>query len=443
MLIAVLLSAIPLALRFGTPAAVLFLATADRLGIEVGMMWKPFYFFWPILIFECVNEYQSRGAPALLRSSASRWSLIFLAATLLWLCLSVWSTGGEPASVNYLGVTLILSGFAITFGFRLGFGDTIQKLLYALPWVGMFVGGWGLLVFLQFVLNPGATPMADGRATGIFLDPRMLVPRLCGLAGDPNAWMMQVLPLWAVSWLPPAPKYNKLVLWAARVLLGINLVLIGSRTGWALAVMILAGIWLIHAARRSKVHLAMATGGLTLLAVLGVATQFGLMDTELVQLSQKRASFGEGRLALWMGSVEVAMDNPILGIGPGMIATSEEMRFASGRGTGLQTHNAWLELMVEAGVPAFIFMAIAMAALMLHSLRLIRFEDKDSRPMIAVTLAFFVILLAETSISYITSPTLWTWFFVLLIMQAEMTERWQVTSDPSVPDPDELDLVSR
>ena len=88
-------------------------------------------------------------------------------------------------------------------------------------------------------------------------------------------------------------------------------------------------------------------------------------------------------------------------------------------------------------------MAIAMAALMLHSLRLIRFEDKDSRPMIAVTLAFFVILLAETSISYITSPTLWTWFFVLLIMQAEMTERWQVTSDPSVPDPDELDLVSR
>lgn len=405
------------------------------------MMWKPFYFFWPFLVFECINEYQSRGAPALLRSSASRWALIFLAATLMWLCLSVWNTGGDPTSVNYLGVTLILSGFVMTFGFRLGFGDTLKQLLFSLPWVGMLVGGWGLIVFLQFVINPGAAPMADGRATGIFLDPRMLVPRLCGLAGDPNAWMMQILPLWAVSWMPPTPKHNKVVLWIARVVLGLNLILIGSRTGWALAVMILAGIWLINSARRSKAHLTLATGGLTLLAVLGVATQFGLMETELVQLSQKRQSFGEGRLALWMGSVEVAMDHPILGIGPGLIATSEEMRLASGRGTGLQTHNAWLELMVEAGVPAFIFMAIAMATLLTHSMRLIRFEDKESVPMISITLAFFVILLAETSISYITSPTLWTWFFVLLMMQAEMTERWQVNSGSSIPDPDDFDVV--
>ncbi|MBC8405515.1 MAG: O-antigen ligase family protein [Planctomycetes bacterium] len=441
MLIAVLLSAIPLALRFGTPSAILLLATADRLGVEVGMMWKPFYFFWPILVFECMNEYQTRGAPALLRSAASRWALIFLVACLMWLCLSVWSTGGEPTSVNYLGVTLILSAFVMTFGFRLGFENSVKRLLDSLPWVGLAVGIWGLIVFLQFALNPGATPMADGRPTGIFLDPRMLVPRLCGLAGDPNAWMMQVLPFWAVCWLPAGAKPRRGVTWAARIVLGLNLVLIGSRTGWALAVLVLAAVWLLNSARRSKAHLALATSGLGLVAVLGVATQFGLMDTELVQLSQTRASFGESRFALWKGSIEVAMDHPVLGIGPGMIATSEEMRFASGRGTGLQTHNAWLELMVEAGVPAFIFMAIAMSAIMLHSLRLIRIRDQKTLPLLSVTMAFFVILLAETSISYITSPTLWTWFFVLLLVQAELSERWQLDSETTIPDPDDIYMV--
>jgi|FLOH01.1.fsa_nt_gi O-antigen ligase len=445
MLIAVLLTTILLALRFGTPAAILVLATVDRLGLDFGMMWKPFYFFWPILVFECINEYQTKGPPALLRSASSRWALLFLVACLLWVGISVWSTGGEPASVNYMGVVLMLSGFTLTFGFRLGFGDSMRRLLDSLPWVGILVGAWGLVVFGLFILDPSKTPMADGRETGIFLDPRFLVPRLCGLAGDPNAWMMQILPLWAVNWLPTTSRSAAWPRWIALILLGLNLFMVGSRTGWVLAALVPAVALLTRAARRSRVHLAAISMGLVFLAIIGVATQFGLMDTDLGQHSQARANFGESRLELWAGSLDVAMDNPILGIGPGMIATSEEMRLASGLGVGLQTHNAWLELMVEAGIPAFLFMAMAMAALVLHSLRFIRFWDSETLPLLSVTLAFVAILLAETSISYITSPTLWVWFFVLLLLQAEQTGRWEANTETMIPDPDdpdEFDLVS-
>jgi len=143
-----------------------------------------------------------------------------------------------------------------------------------------------------------------------------------------------------------------------------------------------------------------------------------------------------------MGSLEVAMDNPVLGVGPGMVTESDEMRLASGRGRGFQVHNAWLELMVEAGVPAFMFMAIAMASIMGHSFRMIRLLDDRMLPLVAVTLAFFAILLAETSLSYITSPTLWVWFFILLLLQAELTKPWETNAKQTTPDQDDLDVVS-
>lgn len=201
------------------------------------------------------------------------------------------------------------------------------------------------------------------------------------------------------------------LLGAAGVLLAVGtLVLTRSRAAW-LGLAAVVGILLVGALlsppvrRRGRVLVRFAL--LLLFAAAGVAAAI-LVPNDLRWRSESpyletargvvnyREGSGRGRLVQYGTSLRMALDHPLLGVGPGNWAV-EYPEYAGDGDPSLDPNEAgrtanpwpssdWVAFLSERGVPAFLLLAAAWGALALGALRRLLTARDDDEGLVALTL---------------------------------------------------------
>ncbi len=175
--------------------------------------------------------------------------------------------------------------------------------------------------------------------------------------GDPNdlAMMLAMALSFALVQIAAARGSMRKVLSAAAAILILVAISMTQSRGGLLAV---AAVFLVVGWRQIPSRTAMIC-----LCVLGVLGLFMMMDIgSRVSGGRAEEGFGESaeiRLELWKIALRQVMLHPIFGIGP------MTFHIIAGEFTGhaITVHNSWMQIAVEAGLPALAAFAVAVFAM--------------------------------------------------------------------------------
>ena len=211
-----------------------------------------------------------------------------------------------------------------------------------------------LTVFQEFVLANGTT-LAGLSNVPVEADIGGATARHSGPQGDPNFWgrvLLLGLPF-AFSLAHTATSRRGAVLWICSALsIGAGVVLTGSR-GTLLAAFVVLCVWaLLTGGRVAKaVALAPLVAGLVLL-VPGVGSRLLTLSAVGADGLAVADPSLEGRVAAQRVALEMVVDHPVLGIGPGNFLglTPEYLQQLAIDSVPLAPHNQYLEATAEGGV---------------------------------------------------------------------------------------------
>ncbi|HVR30868.1 MAG TPA: O-antigen ligase family protein [Thermoanaerobaculia bacterium] len=235
-------------------------------------------------------------------------------------------------------------------------------------------------------------------------------PRLAGPIGEKNRYAQVMLVLLAVATClalePDAPRRWRLAAAASSVPIGAGMLLTYSRGALVAAAVVLLGLgWLTGARRR---HLV--AGALLATAVVAMtAPETFARLAELrgaTQLAGSRAQLVDGavlgRAVENMAAARIAIERPLIGIGPaqaryGITAYGNELRLKRLVGPR-RAHNMYLEELAENGVLGF----IPFLGLLVSSVRAIGLRRRAADPALAVLagLAAYLVSAVFLHLSY-------------------------------------------
>jgi len=257
-------------------------------------------------------------------------------------------TGRERASARALLWALALAGMAYAaYGLVIQLGG-FQMILFSTKWAYLdrlsssFVNpnnyatyaGLGLLCCLALLLD---------RFQGLVRSGASRITRLIALLDE----------LGFSSWL----------LLTALVTIGTALVLSASRGGLISAVVGIIALGLcMKRTRQRRLWWGFALG--ILVAAIGL---FSVSGEGTRERSDNLAGDLEGRLAIYGLTVEQILERPLLGSGPGSFRgtfyAARDASFGSTTITVKRAHNSYLEVALEAGLPAFALLLFALGGL--------------------------------------------------------------------------------
>ena len=225
---------------------------------------------------------------------------------------------------------------------------------------------------------------------------------------------------------------------AGLALVAAAVILSRSRAAWLAlmvggALMALLG-WRLRAAwsaperrRRIKVLTGVGAGAIVAALVLPNALEWKSDSPYLdsvVGVVNYREGSGAGRLVQYRNSLRMAVENPVLGVGPGNWAV-EYPRFASRNDPSLNdegmTSNPWpssdwVALVAERGFPAVLLFVMAMIGLLVGAWVRARAASNDNERLAAVALAATVVIAsivgAFDAVLLIAIPSLFVWAIV-------------------------------
>lgn len=235
--------------------------------------------------------------------------------------------------------------------------------------------------------------------------------------------------------------------------------LVMSRTRAAWLALIVAGSLLLLAAfwRRSVVFAGRVFARAVFVGVLaagGVAAAL-LLPNELNWRSDSpyletatgvvnyREGSGRGRLIQYRNSLELALDNPVLGVGPGNwsvaypeVATRRDPSLDSrGMTANPWPSSDWVAFAAERGLVAFAAMALAFAIIALGALHRVARAQTPEGALRALALAGTVIITvlvgAFDAVLLLGAPALIAWALIGALM-APVRPQWSFTPGPSL-----------
>jgi O-antigen ligase len=193
---------------------------------------------------------------------------------------------------------------------------------------------------------------------------------------DPNGLAMAcvvALPLLGFAFTSTTSKIRKMISLAGIAPLLLVLVKTGSRGGFlGLCVIVLYLFWKASMPRKL---LLVCISGITVMVVTTVVpaeltaryrTLFS--GDESVENTDVAAASSAGRLHLLMRSLEMTIENPLLGVGPGNFPAAENgvaLEEGQSRGMWHVTHNMYTQVSSEVGIPGF----LCFTFIVIHSLR--------------------------------------------------------------------------
>ena len=200
----------------------------------------------------------------------------------------------------------------------------------------------------QIAMLPRETA-AKVRQLPLELVKRMYSTRLYGNMFYPNALAGVILLLLPVSLalLLGQTRWGRL-----RIALALGLAVVGlaclywsgSKAGWLIAVVLL-GAWFLHWPLSNKLKLGLA-GAAMVLGLVGFAVKYA-------DYFDRGATSVGARFGYWRAAAQTAMEEPLLGTGPGTFQLAyKRHRAPDGEPTRL-THNDYLQQASDSGWPGF------------------------------------------------------------------------------------------
>ena len=190
---------------------------------------------------------------------------------------------------------------------------------------------------------------AKVRQLPIELVKRMYSTRLYGHMFYPNALAGVILLLLPVS-LALLLGQGRWRLPRAALALGLAAVGLaclywsGSKAGWLIAIALL-GAWFLHLPVPKKMKLALA-GAAMVLGLAGFAVKYA-------DYFDRGATSVGARFGYWRAAVQTAMEEPLLGTGPGTFQLAYKRHRARGAEPTRLTHNDYLQQASDSGWPGF------------------------------------------------------------------------------------------
>jgi O-antigen ligase len=339
----------------------------------------------------------ARREPARAALRAQAPVLILAAATVMWLALSLaWSR--DPGIARDTLLAWVTSAVMLGVVLVAATGPRAVRLLLA-----AYVGGVALSVSTGLVVNE-LVPAAPTTDTLVEEE-----GRLRGGIGDPNYLAASIVPALALAIGLTAGVRSALgrgaCLFVVALLIG-GLVATESRGGFvALAVGVVVALLLLRRQRR-RVVIATAVlacaGGVLLSATPGAWERLTNADDQ-----------GNGRVGLATVAVRMVEDHPALGVGlgnfpvhsPAYVREPGSMAFVDLIAErGLPVHNAYLQLVVEAGPVALLLFLLLCAACLRAALRAARrFEAAGMHDLATLSAAVLVAGSAALSASIFLS----------------------------------------
>jgi len=200
-------------------------------------------------------------------------------------------------------------------------------------------------------LPPGTA--AKVRQLPIELVKRMYSTRLYGHMFYPNALAGVILLLLPVS-LALLLGQGRWRLARAALALGLGalglacLYWSGSKAGWLIAIALL-GAWFLHLPVPGKLKLGLA-GAAMVLGLAGFAVKYA-------DYFDRGATSVGARFGYWRAAVQTAMEEPLLGTGPGTFQLAYKRHRAPGAEPTRLTHNDYLQQASDSGWPGFVLYA--------------------------------------------------------------------------------------
>ncbi|MBA3889313.1 MAG: O-antigen ligase family protein, partial [Gemmatimonadaceae bacterium] len=235
--------------------------------------------------------------------------------------------------------------------------------------------------------------------------------------------------------------------------------LVMSRTRAAWLALIVAGVVLLTAAiwRRRIIFTSGVLARVLIAAVFvaGAATAAMLLPNQLRWKSDSpyletatdvvnyRDGSGRGRLIQYRNTAKLALDNPLLGVGPGNWSVAypavASRRDPSLDGDGMTANpwpsSDWVAFLSERGIPAFAALALAFLLIALGALRRVARATTTAGGMRALALAGTVLVTALVgafdAVLLLGPPSLIAWALIGALM-APVTSRWRFTPSESV-----------
>jgi O-antigen ligase len=122
----------------------------------------------------------------------------------------------------------------------------------------------------------------------------------------------------------------------------------GSKAGWLIAIALL-GAWFLHLPVPKKLKLGLA-GAAMVLGLAGFAVKYA-------DYFDRGATSVGARFGYWRAAVQTAMEEPLLGTGPGTFQLAYKRHRAPGAEPTRLTHNDYLQQASDSGWPGFVLYA--------------------------------------------------------------------------------------
>ncbi len=277
--------------------------------------------------------------------------VVTLALLLVCAILSTLTAEDFPNALKEVVKLSEMLGVAVFAASELDRPEDTRLVIVALLLAGASEAIVGLV---QFAIGYGPTSFAVGpfmRAYGNFNQPN-------ALAG----YLGMLLPLGIAFSFRPSRERPFVV--AATILIALGVLATLSRGSWVGSILGL-GLMALLWGPASRRALAGASGVIALVLMLTVAgvlpaslsdriatvfENFGVFDVRQVELTPANFALVQ-RMALWQAGWEMALDNPIVGIGPGNYEAAYPRYFAPGWSEPLpHAHNYYLNTFAELGI---------------------------------------------------------------------------------------------
>jgi putative inorganic carbon (hco3(-)) transporter len=214
-------------------------------------------------------------------------------------------------------------------------------------------------------------------AMGLYLFSTGVVRLASGPVGDPNDYAFLLASALPLALYRMADRRRRLLAGVASV--AIVLAVLASFSRGAILGLAVAGAWALLRGRVRLRGAVVAAIALTLIAVLGYQTQDGRVEEAFEGKTAVADSNVESRLTFWRVAVQQFESSPVVGVGPGNYSVrypEHELPYVTpGRlDLGVTTHNTYLNVLAELGLPGLLFFLAFLA----HSWLLIRRPTPDA-----------------------------------------------------------------
>ena len=374
-----------------------------------------------------------------LRFSRSKLQIPLVAAILFGLIQTVPLGTVETANVSNIAQTISLNPYEtllavrhfaallVFFAATLAFVDSPQRFRFLAIFITIFGFGFAFFAIIQNLLDArtiyGVYEYAGGQPFGSFVNRHNFAAFV---------EMCICLPL-GLLFSGAVSKEKRLLYWTAIGLMGVALVMSGSRGG--LVALVAALIFLVVVNTKSATSSRLfVKAGLAAALVVGIVVGTILIggDSTLTRIAETANTKDptSSRLEIWMTTVEIIKQNPIFGIGWAAYPIAyTKFDPLSGRERVEQAHNDYLQILADAGIVGAIFGLLFVFWLFRAGFARLDSSDDFRRGIAAGALAGCFAILVHSVFDFVLHTTAISLLFLTLAALATVNGRVESAAD--------------